>query len=162
MKCRSVVLAGVLLIGCRGELGPSESFKTFEQIGGYYAGSLESASELISLNGGLSLNLTENSSGELSGNYSMTGTVTDGGQQYPLAQSGTITGKITSGSNPSINLFTHPASCPTAAANLTGTFDSAKDELTLTGPIYVFTPDDMYYCYGPFIYSIHIAFIKEA
>lgn len=126
---------GIVLAGCGGDGGTGPSV-TYESVAGTYGGTMSGVTQGVALNASFVLTLTQ-SQGSLSGTYVLDGAVTDGVQVVPVAGSGTITGSIASGSNPSINFTVRTAACPNRPEQFSGTFDSANRRINAQGPVYV-------------------------
>lgn len=80
------------------------------------------------------------SKGSLSGSWSMQAQVSGGVSVANVQGTGSLTGTIGSGSNPSVNI-TIRGSCPNYEAQFSGTYDSANRRLTLIGPIDILNQD---------------------
>ena len=111
----------MLLAACGGDsTGPGDNpGPTFENIAGTYAGVLAGTAQGIALNGTFSITVTQ-SAGDLSGSYSTTGTLTDGIDTVPFQGSGSLTGTINSGTNPSVNITFRLGECPNYQADTEG------------------------------------------
>jgi hypothetical protein len=94
----------------------------------------------VQLNATFSLTISQ-SGGTLSGSWSLAGNLTDGVVVLPVGGSGTITGTIAPGTNPSINVTIRTPQCPNVQENFSGSLDSANDIITLSGPIHWFDDD---------------------
>ncbi len=131
-------VAGLLACGGGGDggggTGPSA---TYASIAGNYAGVLAGNAQGIALNATFSLTITQ-AQGSLGGSYAIQGALTDGVSTVPIQGTGTLSGSIASGGNPSVSLTVTPGPCPNRAATFTGTFDTANRRLTISGPVYIF------------------------
>ncbi len=65
----------------------------------------------------------------------VSGTLNDGVTILSIVGSGTSTGTIASGQNPSINITFTSGVCPNHQSAFSGTLDSANDLITLSGPV---------------------------
>jgi len=81
----------------------------------------------------LSLTISQ-SSGSVSGTYSSSGILSEGNQGSQFSGTGTFTGTIASGNNPSVNIVVSVPGCPNYHATFSGSYDSANRRLTITGP----------------------------
>ncbi len=135
------MMAAVALVGtvaCGGDsTGPSASYET---IAGTYAGELGGVSQGVALVGDFTLTISQ-SSGSLSGTYGIDGALSDGINAVAVAGSGTLTGTIAAGNNPSVNLTIRPSICSQRTAQFSGTYDSANRRITLQGPVYILEND---------------------
>lgn len=142
MRNHPLLLASVLAlasVACGGDNGTGPS-PSYANIAGTYVGSMIGVSQGIGLGASFSLTLTQNAA-TIGGSYGLTGTLTDGVSEVDIAGTGTITGMIASGNNPSVNITVHSGDCPARSSNFSGAYDSANHRLTLTGPVEVFTVD---------------------
>jgi len=132
------LLAGTFLVAlpaCGGDSGTGPSpGPTFENIAGSYAGVLAGISQGVALEATFSIAIQQ-SAGDLSGSSSLVGTLSDGVILVAVQGSGTFTGTIASGLNPSVNITTASSLCPNHRPSFSGSFDSANNVLTLNGPI---------------------------
>ena len=134
----SVLLATALgTAACGGDGSTGPDTPTFESIAGSYAGSMVGVSQGVALDADFGLTITQSSSA-LSGSYSISGTLTDGIDVVTVQGTGVLTGAIEAGDNPSVNITVTPGACPTESAQFSGTYDSANQRLTLTGPVEFF------------------------
>lgn len=124
-----------LLAACGGDAsGPGE---TYESIAGSYSGQMVGVSQGVALDADFSLTLSQNA-GSVTGTYALQGELTDGIDVVAVQGTGTISGTIAAGNNPSVNLTVQPASCPNNRANFSGTYDVANRRLTMIGPVEFF------------------------
>jgi hypothetical protein len=133
-----LVLLAVASVGCSDASGPSEA--SYANIAGAYAGVMAGTTQGVALEAAFTITLTQNQ-GSISGSYSMSGDVTDGQLIVDVLGTGTVTGTISDGSNPSVNLTLRTGFCPSYTAPFTGTYDSANARLTLTGPVDILADD---------------------
>ena len=110
--------------------GPEVSY---ESIAGSYQGALVGNNNGILMESIFSLSIAQ-SSGDLSGTWSMTGTLTDGISTVPFQGTGNLSGTIQSGDNPSVNLRITNA-CSNYRADFSGVYDSPNRKLTINGPV---------------------------
>ena len=134
-------LASALLVGamgCGGDGGgPSGPSPSYESIAGSYAGVLTGSSQGIALNANFSLTINQ-SSGSLSGTYGISGTLNNGVSSVDVAGTGTLTGGIAAGNNPSVNITVRSGACPNYTAAFSGAYDSVNQRITITGPVEFF------------------------
>lgn len=132
------VAFGFVACGGDGGTGPSApAGPTFQSIAGTYNGALAGTAQGIALNAVFTLNINQ-SGGTLSGSYGMAGTLNDGVSSADVSGSGTVTGSIASGENPSVNLTVHNGACPNDAATFSGAYDSTNRKITISGPIDIY------------------------
>ena len=131
-RLASVFLTGAMLTAC-GDSATDPTPPTFESVAGTYAGDLAGQAQGIVLEAVFSFTFTQ-SDGDLSGSWSLSGTLNDGILIVNIVGSGALNGTITSGQNPSINV-TATNACPGYEAAFSGSLDTANDLITLSGPI---------------------------
>ena len=109
----------------------------FENISGTYVGSMVGLTQGVSLTGtfGLTMSQAGGDGGNISGSYIISGTLNDGVVIVPFSGTGTLTGTIASGQNPSLEITVRNPACPNFSATFAGIYDSTNLLLTLTGPI---------------------------
>jgi hypothetical protein len=134
MRTRFVILA-VLLAACGGESTTSPT-GNYADISGSYSGPIAGTSQGVALNMMFSLTIAQNG-GSISGTEAVVGTVNG----IPGSGTGTFTGTIAAGNNPSVNLTATDSDCPAYRETYSGTYDSANHRLTMTGPFPIFNPD---------------------
>lgn len=127
-----VILLAPILAAC-GDSG-TEPRERYESLAGSYGGVMAGISQGILLTAEFSLTLSQNQ-GALTGTYAMTGFLTDGFYEVQILGTGTVTGSIAAGPNPSVNLTVLPAGCPNQPAQFSGSYDSTNRRLTLAGPV---------------------------
>src|SRR5947207_3541673 len=110
---------------------------TYESIAGTYAGALAGISQGITLQATFTLTITQ-SAGTLGGSYSLAGTVSDGVTIVPIQGTGTNTGSIASGNNPSVNIMGTSGICPNVSSPFSGAYDSVNRVITLNGSVTIF------------------------
>lgn len=120
---------------CGGDgAGPSP---TFESIAGSYAGTMAGVSQGVALNGTFSLTITQNG-GSATGTWALQGVLTDGIDLVAVQGTGTLSGTVASGTNPSVNITVRSGFCPNYQSNFSGAYDSANRRLTVTGAVEFF------------------------
>ena len=131
----SVLLISVLtgVVGCGGD-GATGPGKTYESIADSYAGAMVGVSQGITLNAVFSLTITQNA-GSLSGSWSLSGDLSDGFETVDVLGTGTLTGTVASGNNPSVNITVRTPLCPNYQAQFSGAYDSTNRRLTIAGPV---------------------------
>lgn len=126
------LVTAVGLAGCGGDgAGPSASY---DSVAGSYAGVMVGVSQGIGLTATFSLTITQNG-GSLSGSWAIQGVLDDGFDTADIQGTGTLTGTVATGNNPSVNIAIRSGFCPSYQANFSGAFDSANQRLTITGPV---------------------------
>ncbi len=130
-----LALAGTLALAACGSdsTGPSD----WETISGSYAGAMAGLTQGVALEATFSLTLTQNR-GDLGGSYALQGVLTDGIDHVDVQGTGTVTGSVARGTNPSVNVSVTPGFCPNRTASFSGAYDSANRRITLTGPVQFF------------------------
>ena len=131
-----VVLFFLASCSSDGATGPGKT-PVYDTIAGTYSGAMVGLSQGVGLNSIFSLTMNQNA-GAISGSYGLSGTLSDGVTSVQVAGTGTLTGSIAQGSNPSVNLTIRTGACPNYTANFSGAYDSANHRLTITGPVEFF------------------------
>lgn len=138
MRYRQSLIPSVCLFltaACGGNAtGPST---TYESIAGSYSGAMVGLSQGVALNATFSLTITQ-SAGSTSGSWALQGNLNDGVQTAGVQGTGTMTGSVAAGNNPSVNFVIRTGACPNYQANFSGAYDGANRRLTITGPVDVF------------------------
>jgi hypothetical protein len=129
----------LLLAACGGD-SPTSPTQQFESIAGNYTGQMVGLSQGVALDAVFAISLSQ-TSGSVTGNYTLTGTLNDGTYQVNVAGAGPMSGTVASGTNPSVNLTVKVPGCPNYQANFSGAYDSANRRLTITGPVDFFPQD---------------------
>jgi hypothetical protein len=129
----SVALLG--LAGCSSSANPVTGISgnpgTYEDISGQYSAPVTATGDGLLLTGTMLLSIAQTKS-TFTGTYSVVGKVDDGNTIEDVVLQGTIVnGKVTTGSDPSLQLDLSPTTCgPTFTANA-GTYGSALQRITL-------------------------------
>jgi hypothetical protein len=132
----TIILGMTLLsLACGGDAGGPEAI--YENITGSYSGRMIGVSQGVGLDALFSLSLSQ-SSGDVNGTYALQGGLSDGVTALDVQGTGTITGTLGAGNNPSINLTVQPGSCPNNRATFSGTYDVANRRITMVGPVEFF------------------------
>jgi hypothetical protein len=133
-----VSLLSILLASCGGSDGAGgisgPSGPTYADISGTYGGGIVGNSQGVLLQGTFTLTITQ-TSGALGGSYSLAGTLYDGVTTLQILGTGTATGTIASGSNPSVNITAKSGVCPNVQDGFSGAYDTTNRVITLTGRI---------------------------
>lgn len=140
MRMATRLLATTLLVGamaCGGDSGTGPGTPTYETVAGTYNGGMAGISQGVALEADFTLTLVQSQS-SLSGTYALDGLLSDGIDVVAVAGTGTITGAIAAGTNPSVNLTIRSGICPNYTANFSGTYDSANRRITMQGPVEFF------------------------
>jgi hypothetical protein len=143
---RTVVFLLVAAVACRSGAdslpgaGPTSATPTYALVAGTYKGTLADTT------GGFSISLTvtltvSQSAASLTGSYSMPGTISDGVATAHILGSGFFTGSIAAGPNPAVNIALRETACPASLSQFSGTYDSARGKLTLSGPVDILKAD---------------------
>lgn len=137
MERASGIISAVLLgcAACGG--GGTDPSPTFDSIAGSYSGAMAGTSQGVALSSTFGLTITQ-TGGTTGGSWALQGTLSDGVESVDVLGTGSMTGTIASGNNPSVNLAIRTAACPNYQANFSGAYDSANHRLTITGPVVFF------------------------
>lgn len=139
MRTTSWALISVLAlsaVGCGGDSATAPATR-YDTVAGSYGGPMIGITQGVALNSLFSLTVTQNA-GTLGGTYGLSGTLNNGIAAVDVAGTGTITGTIESGTNPSVNFTVRPGFCPSRTAQFSGTYDSTNHRMTMTGPVQFF------------------------
>jgi hypothetical protein len=139
MRTYLAVLATVAIAAC-GKDATGPSAPTYNNIAATYTGALAGTASGIALQAVFSTTLTQNSA-NLSGSYGMTGTLSDGINVVAISGTGTLSGTVASGNNPSVNVTLRIPGCPSYSAQFSGAYDTANSILTISGPVDVLNND---------------------
>jgi hypothetical protein len=135
---KRVVMAAAVVVttfGCGSDsTGPST---TYENISGTYVGVMAGISQGVTLDATFTLTITQNQ-GTLGGSYSLSGTLSDGIDVVAVQGTGTLSGSIAPGSNPSVNVTVTSGICPSVSSTYSGAYDSANHVITLNGSAKMF------------------------
>lgn len=123
----------LFLAACGGD-SPTSPAQNIESIAGNYTGQMTGISQGVALDAVFALSISQ-TSGSVTGNYTLTGTLDDGTYQVNVVGAGPLSGTIGSGTNPSVNLTVKVPGCPNYQANFSGSYDSTNRRLTITGPV---------------------------
>lgn len=137
MRTRFSLLLTILSLGvaaCGGDSSTGPSAPTHESIAGAYAGAMVGLSQGIALNATFSLTIAQ-TAGTTSGSWGLSGTLSDGFSSVNVVGTGTLTGTVAVGNNPSVNITIRTPACPNYRAEFSGAYDSANRRLTITGPV---------------------------
>ena len=131
-----VASASFIGLACGGDDNgtPTDPGPTYENIAGTYAGAIAGISQGITLNATFTLTITQ-SGGTLGGSSSIAGTLTDGVDVVQVQGSGTISGTIGSGDNPSVSITSTSGVCQNVSTSWSGTYDSTNHVITLNGSL---------------------------
>jgi hypothetical protein len=94
-------------------------------------------SQGVALNSIFSLTISQ-SGGTTAGTWGLSGTLNDGVSTVNVAGTGSLSGSVAAGNNPSVNLTVRTPACPNYQAQFSGAYDSANRRLTIAGPIEFF------------------------
>jgi hypothetical protein len=130
----SLVIVALAAAGCGGDSGTGPEEARYNNIAGSYSGPLVGSAQGYALQATLSLTISQDG-GRLSGSWALTGTLSDGLGSVPVQGTGTLTGTIAPGNNPSVHITVRVGACPSYSASFSGTFDTANRRLTVSGPV---------------------------
>lgn len=133
----SIVALLVTLAACGGDDGVAPV--TYESLAGTYVGEMAGETEGVTLVGDFSITVSQ-SEGQLSGSWSLVGTLSDGSSTEDIQGTGPLTGTVASGANPSVNI-TFTNNCPDYEARFSGAYDGTNRLLTISGPVDVLNDD---------------------
>ena len=138
MRKHLIIAMVALLAACGGDDDgtPTDPGPQYENIAGTYSGPITGMSQGIALNAQVSVTLTQ-SGGTLGGSTSIAGTLSDGVDVVQIQGTGTISGTIQSGENPSLSITTTSGQCPNQRMTWSGAYDSTNRIVTITGSIHV-------------------------
>ena len=144
MRYQTVVLASAIALAVAGcskssPTGPG-SQPTYNSVAGSYAGPMSGLNQGIAIVATLTVTITQND-GTLGGSYGLSGTLTDGVNVVDITGTGTLSGTIASGNNPSVNVTVRSGDCPAYSAQFSGAYDTANSRMTLTGPVQIYATD---------------------
>jgi hypothetical protein len=122
---------------CGGDSGTGPSY---ENIAGSDAGVVSGVSQGVALQTQVGFTIAQ-TRGTLSGTWSTSGAVTDGFTTVAVSGTGTISGTIGAGNNPSVNITIFVPGCSVYRANFSGAYDVANRKITMTGPIDLLNDD---------------------
>ncbi len=124
-------------MGCGTDKGGTAPTPSYESLAGTYSGEVAGLSSEIALSATFSLTISQNA-GSLSGNWALSGTLSDSVSSDPIATTGTLTGTVASGNNPYVTIGVKQAACPNYPAPFIGAYDSVNRRLAMTGPVQFF------------------------
>jgi hypothetical protein len=134
MRFRSMLFVG-LITACGGSESAIEPPTSYADVSGQYSGTITASSLGLALNATFSITVAQKG-GALSGSDAIVGTF----NETPTSATGSFTGSIAAGNNPSVYVVSTTAGCPALHAEYSGSFDAANRRLTMTGPVYVTNP----------------------
>ncbi|MEX2376144.1 MAG: hypothetical protein WD942_11270 [Dehalococcoidia bacterium] len=112
---------------------------TYESLAGTYVGDMAGETQGVTLVGDFSITINQND-GQLTGSWSLVGTLSDGSSTVDIQGTGPLSGTVASGANPSVNI-TFTNNCPGYEARFSGAYDGANRLLTISGPVDVLNDD---------------------
>lgn len=133
---KRILLILTLLPACTSD---ANTKPTFANVAGSFSGPFSGTSQGASVSGSITFTITQ-TDGLLMGAYGATGAWDFGHGGVGLTGTGTLTGTVTSGDNPSVTLDVHDAGCPNLVRSYTGMYDTAIHRLTLTGQFFHIAP----------------------
>jgi hypothetical protein len=128
------VIAALFTLPSCGSDSSGPSAVTYASIAGTYNGGIIGTTQGVALNGVFSLTLTQNQ-GNLSGSFSLAGRLNDGVSFVDVLGTGSASGTIASGNNPSVNVTVRSGSCTNYTSSFSGAYDVANSRITLTGNV---------------------------
>lgn len=130
-----IALSLVVAVACGGDsTGPSSSYSS---IAGSYSGAMIGLSQGVAMNAIFSTTIAQ-TSGTTSGSWGLSGTLNDGVSTLSVSGTGTLTGTVATGNNPSVNITIRTPGCPNYQSQFSGAYDSTNRRLTITGPVEFF------------------------
>lgn len=137
VRARFLLPLALLAVSACGGDSPAEPALAHESIMGAYVGVMGGVSQGVTAALDFSLTLGQ-SSGDIAGSYAIAGTLSDGVQYVDVQGTGSVTGTIAAGSNPSVNLTIRSSVCPAYTARFSGAYDGTNRRLSITGPVEFF------------------------
>lgn len=136
MRTRLAILLSAVVLGATAcsDAGTGPSEPTYASIAGSYGGAMSGLSQGIAMNANFSISIQQ-TGGTTSGTYALAGVLTDGVDYVDVQGTGTITGSVATGTNPSVNMTIRVGACPAYTAQFSGAYDSVNQRLTVTGPV---------------------------
>ncbi len=131
-------LAGLVACGSTPVEAPEPVPEEERILTGTFRGTFRSQDQGIVLDGHLTLDLTELSTGELIGEFSLEGTLDDGEVQQPIAGSGPLVGAVAPDDVAQLSFTAEPDFCPGHTIDFSGTFHRLLAGLRVNGPIVIF------------------------
>lgn len=128
------LLSGIVACGGDGGTGPGP---TYESIAGTYSGTMVGLAQGVAMNSTFSLTISQ-TGGSTSGTWALSGVLNDGVDALNVTGTGTLTGTVSTGNNPSVNITVRTPACPDYQAAFSGAYDSANRRLTIVGPVEFF------------------------
>jgi hypothetical protein len=107
------------------------------ELNGRFTGRFISEDQGILLDGFLTLDLSESSTGTLEGTFGLEATVDDGQFQQPIAGAGPLVGSVSSDPVASLSFTATPDFCPNRTIEFSGFFDRRIAGLLISGPIII-------------------------
>lgn len=107
----------------------------WETLLGPYAGAFTSVSQGVAFAADLDVTFSQ-SSGRISGAFAINGVLTAGMDMLPIRGTGSFTGTIDRGLDPSVNI-TFVNACPGYSAHYSGALESETRLLTISGPAHI-------------------------
>ena len=136
------ILSSLLLVtcttaasACAGDSGTGP--RSYQSIAGSYAGTMVGLSEGVALNSTFGLTISQ-ADGSLTGSWGLSGTLSDGVNSANVAGTGSLTGSVAAGNNPSVNITIRTPACPNYQAQFSGAYDVSNRRLTIAGPVEFF------------------------
>ena len=128
----SFVALALAVIGCGS--GDSMTTASYSSVAGSYSGPVSGGPvQNYTFNEVLTLTIAQ-SSGSLSGTFSTVGLLYFGTNPSTIQSTGTFSGTINSGNNPSVNITIQVPGCPSYRGVFSGAYDSTNHKLTISGP----------------------------
>lgn len=143
MKRSFVAALGTLLsisAACGGGNSTTSPSPTYNDISGGYSGALAGTSQGVLLTGTFSLTITQ-ASATTGGSYAIVGVLNNGISSQNIQGTGTISGTVAAGNNPSVNMALAISGCPNQQSNFSGAYDTTNRKLTMSGNIYIVNPN---------------------
>jgi hypothetical protein len=125
-----------LMTACGGSESSTEPPSSYADVSGQYSGKITASTLGLLFDATFSITIAQKG-GALSGFDAIVGTL----NETPTSRTGTFTGSIAAGNNPSVYVVSTIAGCPALRPEYSGSFDVANRRLTMTGPLYVTNPD---------------------
>lgn len=139
LRLLPVLLLGISACSSDGIAGP-KNLPHYESIAGSYSGAMVGLTQGIGFSSIFSMSVSQ-TEGATTGSWGISGELNDGVYTVQIIGTGTLTGSVGTGNNPSVNLTIKTGGCPNYNAQFSGAYDSANRRITITGPVDILNDD---------------------
>jgi hypothetical protein len=130
-------MIGMAACASDGVTAPQYQAPKYEEISGTYNGAMVGLAQGVAMNSTFSLTINQ-SGATTSGSWGLSGVLSDGASSLQIVGTGSLSGSVTQGTNPSVNLTFKSSVCPNYTASFSGSYDSANRRITISGPVDIF------------------------